>query len=473
MQARDWWASKYANSAGVKTGNEVVDFMFNRTIQLLCQGIAFDSGAPPSFQFVAGSPWWSNSSFHDNMYILRGLLTANMKDESRKLLNWMRDYQWQQEERPTYWLTRFDGFPISRHLPEGPDLGYMANVVLGLCPIIFTESTGSDALETENTYQMLKTIVEYAASKLLTKKEGTYYLATQTIQDVHSEAFGEMARQDAFLLLAMRPLFRKAAFYAERLKADNERRSVWLDIANNLFVPKDEEGYILTDENGHRSGGFMNWIPVFCLSPFDPQILPEQIEIWKEETHNHNFPWRKAVGIASALQWKDGNFLQATLNNILTDGINGPGYVAEINVSGHMRREKNSSMGNLPPFATGQGSFLFAIAESFARGSIWDNKIMLGPIPDTNLYDQEWSATNIRTLNGAVVDMERAAGKIKGSITPRADKEMEAVVTRPDDMIGRPLKMTVNGKTSRVGKNEAVVIEVPSGTEAVFVLSVW
>ncbi|MEI8196414.1 MAG: hypothetical protein WCI73_10935, partial [Phycisphaerae bacterium] len=258
-----YWTAFFNRTADLSTGNLKTDYLYHKTLALFDTALALDSGLPPSFQHVAGCPWWSNSSFHDTMYAARGLLQANARDESTELLGWLRDFAWQKEERPLYWLTRFDGLALTK---DKNDLGFLALVTLGLVSILYTETIGPATLTRDGTYAMLCHIVRYAAARLLTKQNGTYYLTVAVIQDLGTECYVHKSQQDAFILLGLRTIFRKTHAYAVTLGVDAAERELWLDIADHLHVPHDAAGFLLASDGGPRWNWPFCWLPVFCLS---------------------------------------------------------------------------------------------------------------------------------------------------------------------------------------------------------------
>jgi len=474
-RSTEWWNNYFSHSAAIQTGDVKADYLFHRSLQLFTTGIAFHRGAPPSFQFVAGSPWWSNSSFHDSMYIVRGLIQANMKGLAQDYVIWMRDYQLQKEERPIYWITRYDGYPITKNMPEGEDKGYLAVTTLGLIPLMYTEAFGKNNLKDIGTYQMIRQIIDYC-SKHLIKQDGDNYVTTiSAANDVRSDAYKDEAGNDAYLSLTMKPLYRKACEYAIHLDTDADKRNQWLHIAENLFLLRDEQGYILRNDKGEKEGTFMTWTPAFSVRADDLPTPPGQIALWKSFNANAWQAWGQFVSSACGIAWNDGAYAYERLSYGISEGSFGTGYISEIFLRGH-NWHRACNLANLPPFSTAHGSFLFAMVEHFTRGNIWDNTISIGPLPGSRFYDVNWSFVNFRTLNGALVSAEKTDNSIQGEISPSNNHSNTAIrFIKPESMKNKTLQITLNNDNNEVfkfEKNEEICISLSGDSSNKFTLEV-
>lgn len=462
-----YWKAFYDRTAALQTGADKTDFLYHKSLQLLDAGLALDSGLPPSFQGVAGCPWWSNSSFHDTMYAARGLLHANALEESSELLSWLRDYCWQKEERPIYWLTRFDGLALTK---DKNDLGFLALATLGLVPILFTETLGPEALRRDGTYAMLHHIVTYTAARLLTRQEGRYYLTVAVTQDLGTECYVNKSQQDAFILLGLRTIFRKTHAYAAALGVDAAERELWLDIANHLHVPRDEAGFLLANDHGPRFSWPFCWLPVFNLSPQDPALPPAQIDQWKEHLRNHaeGQAWGYFVFAVCALSWRDGALAQHLLDEGIRQGSYGLGYFSEFFLDG-LQGPYAGSLANLPPFATAHGTFLIALFEQFARGSLWESRLEVGPLPGAAAARGPWSMQRARPLGGTQVSAAGDPEHIQGSIVaPSFGPPVTVTLMRPAALQSTSAKLTHGQTVTTLAPEAPVQFTIAAGTQTTF-----
>ncbi len=469
-QSFEWWNDYFDKCASIHIDDVKMEYLFHRTLHLLTTGIAFRRGAPPSFQFVAGSPWWSNSSFHDSFYIIRGLIQANMKSHAQALLEWMRDYQYQKEERPIYWLTRYDGYPITRFMPEGEDKGYSAVTSLGLIPVLFTEAFGRDSLDRIGTYRMIRQILDYCTNHMIKPSDVRYVIDVSSATDVRSDSYKNEARHDAFLSLSMKPLYRKACEYAGYLNSDIEQVAEWEHIADNLYVPRDHEGNIMRNERGEKDGLFMTWSPVFQVSESDMRLPASQAELWKVSNARSWQAWGQFVASACGIAWHDGAYAFERLKYAVTEGSYGTGYISEVFLKGH-RWWKSTNLANIPPFSTGHGSFLFAMVEHFVHGHIWNNVVQIGPLPGSDYYERGWRFRHFRSLNGALVTAAYDGNVIQGEITPSNNHaQTEARFIRPTLMLDKEVHAVIGDDVITFGPDEAICASVSGGEAVPFVI---
>ena len=461
--SRSYWTAYFGRVASIETGEAATDFLFHRSLQLFDAALALDCGVPPSFQVVAGCPWWGNSSFHDTMYAMRGLLQANAGVEATKLIGWLRDACWQKEERPVYWLTRYDGFPLTK--AKG-DAAFLTVVAYGLIPVLYAESLGPDAATAQCAYAMLRHIVRYAAAHLL-HKVGESYLMTQAVtQDLLPETEEFLSRQDAFMLLGLRPLFRKAHDYALALELDAAERGQWLDIAEHLHVPRDSEGFLLASDGGGRWAWPFCWIPIFCLAPRDPTLPEAQIAQWKEQKGELQ-AWGQFVAAACAAAWHDGACMQQALDNGIGRGACGTGYFSEFFLEGH-QAPAAVGLANLPPFATAHGAYLFAVAECFVRGGIWAPAIEAGPLPGSRYASRAWRVSRIRSLNGALVTMEGDPERIEGTVISTAGKTLRVTILRPASLANESVTFSCGPASQHITAGSPLIFDAPPGVEVAF-----
>ena len=455
-ESRSCWTAYFDRVATIDTGDVAADFLFDAAL-------ALDCGVPPSFQVVAGCPWWGNSSFHDTMYAMRGLLQANAAPEATELIGWLRDACWQKEERPVYWLTRYDGFPLTK--AKG-DVAFLTVVAYGLITVLYSESQGRDAASTQRTYSMLRHIVRYAATHLLHKVGDTYLMKQAVTQDLLPETEEYLSRQDAFMLLGLRPLFRKAHDYALALDLDTPERTQWLDIADHLHVPRDAEGFLLASDGGCRWAWPFCWIPIFCLSPQDPKLPESQIVLWKEHKGELQ-AWGQFVSAACAAGWRDGALAQRLLDTGIERGACGTGYFSEFFLEGH---QAPAAMGlaNLPPFATAHGAYLFAVAELFVRSSVWKPDIELGPLSGSRCASSIWSVNRLRSLNGSLVTMKGSPEHIEGTITSEAGQTLQISILRPASLANQSITLCHGPVSERVAPGDPIHFNAPPGLKITF-----
>lgn len=456
--SRSYWSAFYARTAEYHTGDNMLEYMYHRSLQLLVSGIALDTGAPPCFQFVSGCTWWQNSTYYDSMHILRGLLQSNAVSEATALMRWYRDYAWQQEARPLYWMTRFDGFPITK---QDNDLAFMTLTILGLTPAVFAECVDRGLLQEEGLYRMLRHVAEYAEGHLLTMREGVYYLDSPVIFDITPDALTRPLSQDGFVLLTLRPIFRKLHAYAILLDIDAEHRERWLDIAEHLYVPKDDEEYLLTADNGQRTGWPLSWLQVHSLSPSDPQLNTAQQELWKpRERKETGHPWGTIINAVSCLDWGDVDTADMQLEIALSSGVYGIGYFAEFSLDDAPYGRSAHSLANLPPFSSPHGAYLYAVAHFFVRSSIWENQVEIGPPVHSRLATNCWSCSRVRALNGAVVTAQGDAVSHKGTVTAPAYRMITVTVVRPVNLAAATVTLRTGATVQQLCSKDAITFTV-------------
>jgi hypothetical protein len=468
QQSRAYWAAFFARTAAIETGEVVEEYLFHKSLILLSSGMALDTGAPPCFQFVSGCTWWQNGTYHDAMHVARGLLQTNALPEVSDFVHWMRDYAWQKEARPIYWMTRFDGFSLTK---EDNDMAFMAFTILGLVPILYAELTGKRCLDEEQIYPMTRQVAEYAVNRLLVKREGRYYLDVPVVADVTPEALLAPVQQDAFVLLSLQPLLRKAAEYAERLGVDAERRARWLDAVEHLYAPMDDEGFILSADGGRRSGWPFGWIALQCLAPRDIQPGPSQEALWHEKTQPRGpHPWGCCVSATLAGKWQDAPLADAMLKLATSAGAYGLGYFAEFSLDG-LYSSSARMLACIPPFSTAHGAYLYAMAEYYVRGHVWDDTVEIGPLPGGRHAAQPWSIKRLRALGGALVTAQGDAAQVGGTITASEDHGAEVTLVRPPALQATGMTLSVDGEERTVGAEEAPCFLVTAGARVSFALS--
>lgn len=465
-KSQEFWDLFYDRVARISTGNDKVDFLYNSTMQLFITSMAFDSGLPANFCNTAGSLWWNNSTFHDSMYSARGLIQANAIEEMKIFIDWLRDYEWQKEDRPIYWITRFDGYPITKHMVDQEDTGFIALSSLTMITIMFTEATEYSFLKNKKLYDMLKQSVQYVSKYLLEKKENTYYLKTPVIEDVIPSAYE--STQEARFLLSLRPIFRKAYEYAVLLSRDKEDRDEWFEISQNLYIPIDEEGFILQYENGERLVSMFMHYEMFNPHPDDFKPVEAQIELWKSEGIG-KWPWTLSCISSMGCKWKDGRFAIEKFNTAVNDDTYGRGYFSEIYLKDH-HEDMMYYLNSLPPFATGHGSYLFALIEHYVRSSIWKGIIEIGPLQGTEFYEKAWSIERVRSLNGVLVSASGNTLKIRGEITGREDRDDMIELIRPRELQKKACRLKYGSVEQEFSADEPVRFIVKAKTVTGFSL---
>jgi hypothetical protein len=462
-----YWTAFFARVATIETTDVVRDYLFHKTLWLFASSSALDSGVSPSYLFVSGCVNWRQSTCLDAMHISRGLLQTNALPESRRILEWMRDYAWQKEERPLYWFTRYDGLVPTR---GEPDTAFFLMTNLAMIPIFYAESIAKTRLREDGIYGMLRHVAEYSVNRLVAKRDdGVYYLTQATVDDLTSEALERPAMQDGYVLLTLRPILRKAHEYATLLGVDEERRARWMDAAEHLHVPRDAEGYLLRADGSERTGWPFCWLPLHCLSPQDPAIPPQQLEFWhaRMQTRVPGLPWSSIVASTFAPLFDDAAFGDAHLSFALSGGVYGLGYFSEFPLSGlygpHAR-----VLACIPPYATPHGSYLYAIAQTFVRGSIWEPLLEIGPLAASVIATSPWSFARLRALGGGLVSAGGDAHTLHGTVTAPPERELTVTLVCPPALADAPRALRVGDETRRLDPGEALTFVVAAGTTVEF-----
>jgi hypothetical protein len=346
----------------------------------------------------------------------------------------------------------------------------MAFTIIGLIPVLYAETISKQRLAEDGIYQMVRHLAEYATRHMLLERDGQYYLKVVTVHDLTSEALETPAKQDAFVLISLRPLLRKAAEYAERLGVDAEQRASWRTVAEHLYIPRDAEGFFLSADEGRRMGWPFFWIPIHCLSPRDPQIPAAQLEFWQSRLKaGPGHPWGSFVTSAMASGWGQG----ANADALLLAGINletyGLGYFAEFGLEG-LYTWRATMLANLPPFCTAHGAYLYAVAQYFVRGSIWEERLEIGPPANSVHAAAPWTIQRLRALGGGLVSAQRDLSTVNGTVTAPPEHALEVTLLRPTAFTGTVLELRVNETLRTIDAAESATFTVHAGETACFTL---
>jgi hypothetical protein len=460
-QSMQYWDSFWNRVVNVDSGDVRADFLTYRSLQMLTSGNALDGGMPANFQYTSGCTHWRTSTFHDAMYVQKGLLQSNAVDEATTLMNWMNRKCWQPEERPIYWLTRYDGHVVTK---KELDLGFLAFVTLGLIPILYWESVDDETWRAR-LYDMVRHAVRFVVKSLLVERDGLYYLSTPATGDFFEEPDEHLVQQDGFVLLGLRTLLRKAEWYARQLNVDVDERKHWTQVADNLYYPHDNENCLLDSENGSRSGWPLTHIAAFCTSPNDPQPQQAQKAQWHRirKAGKVGQAWGLFVDVSCGNLYGHGDFAAKQLQNGINMGGYGCGYFSEffLDTPGGPNAPLRA---NLPPFTTAHGAYLSGVASMFVRESIWSPSIELGILLGSGYALGHWKIERLRSLNGAVISLTGSPQTVYGTVNAPKSHRIDVTVVRPKQLENVDVTLYSNDGETAFAAGKQVQLQVPAGT---------
>ncbi|MEI8194984.1 MAG: hypothetical protein WCI73_03650, partial [Phycisphaerae bacterium] len=151
----------------------------------------------------------------------------------------------------------------------------------------------------------------------------------------------------------------------------------------------------------------------------------------------------------------------------LRQGTYGLGYFSEFFLDG-LAGPFAAGLANLPPFATAHGAFLIAVLEQFARGSLWDHHVEIGPLPGTAPAQGGWSIQRTRPLGGALVSASGDPAHVQGTIVVPPGPPTTVTLIRPPALQSVAAKLTCGTTVTILEPHAPAQFTVPGETEMTF-----
>ena len=383
----------------VKTADiEVVDgdefeltrrYMLHFSEYLIRSGSDFSCGGSPQFAFMHLNGW-AGSNFHDQHYVVDGVMKANMWDKALPHLKWLYSVM-KRTGRAFPWMMVYDGTPTVA--PEN-DIAPMSDAGRALLAMrIYEMSSEKGELLNDYVYPILRRVANMAAENWFYLKNGRYIFKNVDL-DVTD---GSPVEHDASTVLAFLTVFRKAIIYSQELKLDAKYRKLWQKIVDSVYIDIVNGRYLdhLGAVNNKKASGWLchSYYISECRRFLDDDIYRNTVD-FSHERVSCNIVWIGYAVASSELRLGRPDRAEAYCIDHLENRVHGPGYFEEC---------YPIWAAAMPPFESAHGAHLATSVEQIVLSDVWDNSISIGVTMPTNFKAHKVRFSSLRARDGIIV----------------------------------------------------------------------
>lgn len=361
---------------------------------------------------------WRACAFHDQHYILDGLLRINLWAEAEAHLHWMHRIM-RSRGRPFPWMVTYDGFsPVPPELDRAP----MSDANRALLAIRMYEYAGRqrERLLRDHVYPIVRAVAEHAVSDWF-YRDGDHVLFRPVECDVmHDEArISEPGTLAVFLAV-----LRKAVAYSARLNVDGPRRAAWQAVVDGAAFERGADGLYRAWNGAPAEAAPSTWfLGAAYIAEYLPWLDAAALRATRDRFERRtpcNFVWLNSIAAATEIRLGRPDRAEQFMAASVDEGVHGPGYFEECVPNG---------ISSLPPFATAHGSFLTAACEQVVLSDLWQPRVAVGLGLPSRLRQRTLHFRNLRARGGLLVS---------GTLAPR-----EAVLELHQDGEPQELEMQI------------------------------
>lgn len=338
---------------------------------------------------------WRACAFHDQHYIIDGLLRANLWDEAERHLHWLLQVM-RPEGRPFPWMLTYDG---ASPLPPETDRAPLSDANRALLACRIYESCGWRRRELlqNYVYPIVRRVADYALSDWFYEENGQVLF-----KPVECDVMHDVARvSEAGTVAAYLAVLRKAVAYSELLGVDADRCAAWTHIADGIRFETTSAGFYRAWHGAADDATPFTW---FLAAPYIAEVTPfVDVECLRrtrdcyERLTPCNLAWLNSIAACSEIRLGRPDRAEQFMIDCLENYVHGPGYFEEVTPNG---------ISSLPPLATAHGAYTVAVCEQLVTSDFWSPAVHVGRGLPARLRTRHLTFRNLRARGGLLVSGE-------------------------------------------------------------------